>query len=117
MTWVQNARASGAHAAWFENLYALYTLGLMRDVVDAMAAPGDTPTYVLKLPKNVPEVEYIKAADLNAPVDRNRITALFVRGDDAERDRDGPRVMIAGYPYLRELGAPRYYPGREYGPR
>ena len=36
---------------------------------------------------------------------------------DAERDRDGPRVMIAGYPYLRELGAPRYYPGREYGPR
>ena len=36
---------------------------------------------------------------------------------DAERARDGPRVMIAGYPYLRELGAPRYYPGREYGPR
>ena len=26
---------------------------------------------------------------------------------DAERARDGPRVMIAGYPYLRELGAPR----------
>ena len=28
---------------------------------------------------------------------------------DAEplRDRDGPRAMIAGYPYLRELGAPR----------
>ena len=44
-----------------------------------MAAPGDTPAYVLKLPKNVPEVEYVKAADLNAPVDRNRITALFVR--------------------------------------
>ena len=53
----------------------------------------------LRLPQVAPVARDGRGVDVGDPLGRG-FAPLIDR--DAERDRDGPRVMIAGYPYLQE---------------
>ena len=72
-------RTSGAILGYFENVYALLTMGVLRDLDEQLAAsdaPGDP--YVRILPEGVREVEYIDSTYLKSPVDRSRIHGVYV---------------------------------------
>ena len=102
---VHRARASNASAVWFENVYALFTLGLFTVLVAALATKGTTPSYTLKLPDGVDSVEFIRSVDLLAPVTRARITGLFIRSDLMDGAPPLPPLRSAGtYDTPQSLG-------------